>query len=50
MIFFDLIKKYALSGYDFIDDGANMGLRSLTASNSNSFIKNSPLSQDLIIF
>lgn len=39
MIILDLIKKYASAGYDFIDVGANIGLHSLTASNSNSFIE-----------
>lgn len=39
MIILNLIKKYASLGYDFIDVGANIGLHSLTASNSNSFIQ-----------
>jgi len=34
-----LIKAYALKGYDFIDIGANIGLHSLTAANSNSKIE-----------
>ncbi|MFV8271457.1 FkbM family methyltransferase [Flavobacterium sp. GT2N3] len=35
----ELIKTYALKGYDFIDIGANIGLHSLTAANSNSDIE-----------
>lgn len=34
----ELIKTYALKGYNFIDMGANIGLHSLTAANSNSLI------------
>lgn len=39
MIILDLINKYALAGYDFIDVGANIGLHSLTASKANSLIE-----------
>lgn len=35
----ELIKTYALKGYDFINIGANIGLHSLTAANSNSDIE-----------
>ncbi len=38
-IVLDLIKKYALKGYNFIDVGANIGIHSLTAAISNKQIE-----------